>query len=776
MASIVPIPTTRVGDYFVRQRMAAQVQNDQLALFQLQNQVSTGRRLQLPSDDAAAALRVINLQRLIERKDQIKVNIQSSNQILSAADSNLQSISGTLNDLRAEVVGVAGNLSSADERQAVVHDVEQALETLVKAGNAKSQGRYLFAGSRSQVQPYDYNGEYVEYRGNEGVLRNFVDVDRLFETNLAGTDVFGGISGQVKGSALNSQVNGGTLLSTLNGGSGVSPNPAITVSIKTGSSTVSSVVDLSSAVTLADVARLIEDRAPTGTSIVAEVTSAGLKLSTTSGTISVSEVPQGYAASELGILTPAGSPSSNTLTGSALNPALLNTTPLSDLLGTKAAGKITSAGASNDVLITANQNGADFNDVHVLFVNDGTVGAETADYDVSNPSDKKLTVHIQSGYTTAARVVAAINAEGTFTAKTDYHDAISSVYDGTGVVTANDFGQITSGGSGEALDLNSGLIVTNGGKKVTVDTSAVNTVEDLLNLLNGTELGLAAEINRTHDGINVRSRISGADLTIGENGGTLATQLGIRTYTGSTRLEDLNRGVGVPTALDAANNDLTITARDGTQLAINLSSAKTVQDAIDLINGNSANNVGTTKVVARLAAVGNGIELVDQSSATVGDLTVQAVEGSQAAKYLGFVAAGQTQATSHATDAAGNYVLQSDDRMTIETDSVFNTLTRLKHALENNDTEEIGRSLDRLDVDTQRLTFARADIGSRLQSLDTIDNSLKDENVQLKSALSSDMDVDLVQAISDLTARQYSLQASLQSAANMLQLSLLNFI
>ena len=65
MAGIIPIPTTRVGDLFVRQRLVGQVQHDQLALFRLQNQISTGQRLQLPSDDAPAALRAINLQRLL---------------------------------------------------------------------------------------------------------------------------------------------------------------------------------------------------------------------------------------------------------------------------------------------------------------------------------------------------------------------------------------------------------------------------------------------------------------------------------------------------------------------------------------------------------------------------------------------------------------------------------------------------------------------------------------------------------------------------------------
>ena len=48
--------------------------------------------------------------------------------------------------------------------------------------------------------------------------------------------------------------------------------------------------------------------------------------------------------------------------------------------------------------------------------------------------------------------------------------------------------------------------------------------------------------------------------------------------------------------------------------------------------------------------------------------------------------------------------------------------------------------------------------------------------MQLQSALSQDMDVDLVEAISNLTARQYAFEASLRTAASLLQLSLLNFI
>ena len=423
MASIIPVPASRVGDYFVRQRLVGQVQTDQLDLFRLQNQISTGQRLQLPSEDAPAALRAINLQRLLSRKGQIATNVLANNQFLSAAESNLAAVSDILIKLRADTIGVSGTLSSDSARQTLVQQIDNAIEALVDRGNAQAQGRYLFSGSRAQIQPYDYNGEFVEYFGNEGVLRSYVNLEQLFESNLAGTEVFGGISSQVAGGDLDPHLSANTLVSTVNGGSGISRNGAISISITTGSATMSSVVDISKAVTLGDIARLIEIGAPAGTEIHAGVSGTGLTLSTSSGTITVSEVAQGRAASELGILTPTGATATSSITGNPLNAGVLKTTELSSLLGTKAQGRIQSTNANNDIVITANANGTAFNDVRVVFVDDGVAGAESAVYDDSVPSDKTLTVHVQAGFSTATAVAAAITAEGTFSAAVDYHDA-----------------------------------------------------------------------------------------------------------------------------------------------------------------------------------------------------------------------------------------------------------------------------------------------------------------------------------------------------------------
>jgi flagellar hook-associated protein 3 FlgL len=777
MSRIIPIPTTRVGDLFIRQRLADQVLTDQLALFRLQNQVTTGRRLQLPSDDAPAALRAINLQRLLDRKAQIQTNIQASNTQLSAAESTIALVSQQLSDLRGAVLEVSGTLASDQQRQAVIQQIDQTISFLVDTANSESRGQYLFAGSKTGTQPYKTNGNFVEYVGNESNLRSYVDLDRLFDMNVPGNEVFGGVSEAVAGTAdLNPHLTTDTLLSTINGGAGIGRNAAIAMTVSVATSAHTSVVDLGGATTIGDIARRIEAGAPAGATVTVDVTGRGLTVRTASGTIAISEVAEGSAAKELGILTSSSTPPSGAIVGSELNPVVLKTTRLANLLGTKAQGRLVSANSNNDILLTAAQNGEAFNGVTVEFVGGGTVGSENATY---NSGTKTLTVQIQVGFSTARQVAAAITAEGTFTAAADYRDATSTARAGANAVEVANFGVVTSGGSGQVLDTTSGLILTNGDTSVALDVGEAETVEDLLNLMNGSELGLLAEINASATGINVRSRLSGADLTIGENGGTTATQLGIRTYTGATELADFNRGVGVPVSETNAE-DIRILARDGTELLLDLSTssftAKTVQDVIDLINNHPSNNTGTTAVTARLAATGNGIELIDASTATTGPLIVESVEGSQAAEYLGFVPSGESQVSTSVPDVGGNYVLGSEDRHTLETDSVFNTLVRLRTALQEGDIPEIGRSLERLDTDRNRVNFARAEIGARLQDLDVINIHLEDEDVLLRAALSDDMDVDLVEAISNLTARQYAYEASLRTAGSLLQLSLLNFI
>jgi flagellin-like hook-associated protein FlgL len=128
------------------------------------------------------------------------------------------------------------------------------------------------------------------------------------------------------------------------------------------------------------------------------------------------------------------------------------------------------------------------------------------------------------------------------------------------------------------------------------------------------------------------------------------------------------------------------------------------------------------------------------------------------------------------TSGGTSETLVAEDTNPIETEGVFNTLIRLRDAVEAYDIEEMQRIIEMLDVDYDRLSFGRAEVGVRGQGLDAIGIRNQDDQVELRSALSSDIDIDFAQAATEFAARQASYEASLRTISNMFRLSLLDFL
>ncbi len=81
-----------------------------------------------------------------------------------------------------------------------------------------------------------------------------------------------------------------------------------------------------------------------------------------------------------------------------------------------------------------------------------------------------------------------------FDASVDSHDSTSTALAGSRPVDVMASGR-TAGGSGIEWDQTSGLQITNGEKTYVIDIRTAETVDDLLNILNGSGANVLAEIN-----------------------------------------------------------------------------------------------------------------------------------------------------------------------------------------------------------------------------------------------------------------------------------------
>ena len=156
--SIIGIPTSRLSDSFMRDQLLTQLQSNQADLYKIQTQLSTGYSFQSISENPVAAMSVIGLQSLLQRKAQVQSNINTNQSYLSTTDSALTSVSDLLSQVRADAVAVVGTTATDAGRSAAAQQVEQALQQLMDTGNQQFRGRYLFSGSENATAPFQSVG------------------------------------------------------------------------------------------------------------------------------------------------------------------------------------------------------------------------------------------------------------------------------------------------------------------------------------------------------------------------------------------------------------------------------------------------------------------------------------------------------------------------------------------------------------------------------------------------------------------------------------------
>jgi flagellar hook-associated protein 3 FlgL len=127
-----------------------------------------------------------------------------------------------------------------------------------------------------------------------------------------------------------------------------------------------------------------------------------------------------------------------------------------------------------------------------------------------------------------------------------------------------------------------------------------------------------------------------------------------------------------------------------------------------------------------------------------------------------------------ATSSPGSTVFQSGGQ------DVFATLTDLVNLLNTPGTAGLAAGLAtanaNMDSALDSVLTVRASVGANLQELDALDNVGEDRNLQYSKALSELQDLDYVQALTQLTQQQVTLEAAQKSFVKTSSLSLFNFM
>jgi flagellar hook-associated protein 3 FlgL len=137
-------------------------------------QLSSGYRINVPSDDPGAIDAILGFQSQIDRVTQIQSNLSRATTIANVSDSALTSASDLLNQLASIAAQGSSSTATAASRASLAQQVQGIDEQMVSLANTTFSGQYVFGGDDATTQPYTFN-----WSAAGGVVQN----------NTAGTTV-----------------------------------------------------------------------------------------------------------------------------------------------------------------------------------------------------------------------------------------------------------------------------------------------------------------------------------------------------------------------------------------------------------------------------------------------------------------------------------------------------------------------------------------------------------------------------------------------------------
>lgn len=182
--------------------VTSDIQQSEQALQTAFQQVSTGQRVNQPSDDPAASAAYIQLQSQAANVDQYTSNVSTALSQAQLSDSVLTSVVSLLN--QAITIGTEGanGTTSATDRQSLATNIQGILTNVVGLANTTFQGISLFGGTVSGTAAFTADSTSptgYTYNGNSNINQVSVGDSLTVQASIPGSTLFTNSSASVLG-------------------------------------------------------------------------------------------------------------------------------------------------------------------------------------------------------------------------------------------------------------------------------------------------------------------------------------------------------------------------------------------------------------------------------------------------------------------------------------------------------------------------------------------------------------------------------------------------
>lgn len=147
---------TRVTQGMLTSNSIRNISNAYKKLNTLENQLTTGKKINRPSDDPVTAMKGIRYRtEVLETGQYLDRNITEVNSWMDNADSTMNLVTESLQRIRELTLQGANDTYESNQRASIASEIEQIMEHIATLSNSQVNNKYIFNGTDTTNQPVD---------------------------------------------------------------------------------------------------------------------------------------------------------------------------------------------------------------------------------------------------------------------------------------------------------------------------------------------------------------------------------------------------------------------------------------------------------------------------------------------------------------------------------------------------------------------------------------------------------------------------------------------
>lgn len=163
--------------------------NNMREMDRIGQQLSTGKKINRPSDDPVAVVTSLRLRSSLTETEKYLDNVDRATSWLTATDIALGNAGDILQRVRELTVYGATDTLSPQSRDALAQEVEQLRQQLLQVANTTHEGLYIFSGFKTDTPAFDDAGVY---NTGSGDIEYEIGIHIRIPINVTGDAAFEG--------------------------------------------------------------------------------------------------------------------------------------------------------------------------------------------------------------------------------------------------------------------------------------------------------------------------------------------------------------------------------------------------------------------------------------------------------------------------------------------------------------------------------------------------------------------------------------------------------